>query len=350
MMHSASELKALSARMEAMGLMRKPEARACFDFFVYFLVSLAGSLLVLRASGLLTIVAGVLLIGMGGIAILTSGHTASHHGISNRRWLNILLTYVAYPFFFQVSALYWWRKHVALHHPAPNVVTIDEDWDFLPFFATSHTQLESSHGLRRVYFRAQWLLLPLMLTASGFNVQYLGWRHLVRMFRRARGWNALVAIDLFCLAAHWIVFFAVPLLWFPLANVLAFWILRNIAIGMAIFFVAAPAHLPEDAPLVDLAPRAVDHLQLQTNVTLNYAAGPIGRFFICGSEYQIEHHLFPGLSHLRFAEASPLVEAFCRDQGYPYRTLPWGVAIWKSLRVFWRAKPVVTKLDHGTLS
>jgi linoleoyl-CoA desaturase len=142
-----------------------------------------------------------------------------------------------------------------------------------------------------------------------------------------------------------LIFLVLPLFSFSLSAVLIFYVVRNMAIGVALFVVAAPAHLPHEAVLVDGDMSDLDHVQLQTSVTLNFRTGPIGRFFICGSEHQIEHHLFPGLSHLRYREVSELVETFCRERGYPYRTLPWGRAVWKSLRVFWRPKPVLTRLE-----
>ena len=40
-----------------------------------------------------------------------------------------------------------------------------------------------------------------------------------------------------------------------------------------------------------------------------------------------------------------MVEAFCRRHGYPYRTLGWGEALWKSYLTFWRPKPVRTDLE-----
>jgi fatty acid desaturase len=283
---------------------------------------------------------GLLLIGLGGIAILTAGHTASHQGLCSRRWANLIITFLSYPFFFSVPALYWWHKHVVVHHPSPNVMGVDEDSDFLPFFATTATQLESSRGFRRLYHRSQWLFVPLMLALAGFSVQIVGWSYLIRAMRKGERLNRLLAIDLACLTLHWIVFLALPLFFFPIQTTLLFYIARTVVIGMAIFMVAAPAHLPEEAAFVEQSADHSDHLLLQTSVTLNFSAGPIGRFFICGSEYQIEHHLFPGMNHLRYPEASKIVRTFCEANGYPYRTLSWATAIWKSMRVFWRPKPV----------
>ena len=71
----------------------------------------------------------------------------------------------------------------------------------------------------------------------------------------------------------------------------------------------------------------------------------MGRLYCAGVEYQIEHHLFPGMSPTHYPHIAPMVEAFCRRHGYPYRTLGWGEALWKSYLTFWRLKPVRSDLE-----
>lgn len=66
----------------------------------------------------------------------------------------------------------------------------------------------------------------------------------------------------------------------------------------------------------------------------------IGRFLCAGLDYQIEHHLFPGISHVYYPEISRIVKAYCETHGYRYRTLGWGEAVMKSLGVFYRPKRV----------
>ncbi|HYH95404.1 fatty acid desaturase, partial [Hyalangium sp.] len=60
--------------------------------------------------------------------------------------------------------------------------------------------------------------------------------------------------------------------------------------------------------------------------------------------YQIEHHLFPGYSHVYYPQMSRILQRFCEENGYPYRTLGWWEAIWKSLVVFRKPKPIHSRL------
>ena len=79
--------------------------------------------------------------------------------------------------------------------------------------------------------------------------------------------------------------------------------------------------------------------------TVNFRAGFVGRFLCSGLEYQIEHHFFPSVSHVHLPAIQPLVEAFCRRQGIPYRTLGWGEAIWKSWYAFASPKEVLGDVE-----
>ena len=63
-----------------------------------------------------------------------------------------------------------------------------------------------------------------------------------------------------------------------------------------------------------------------------------------GVEYQIEHHLFPTISHVYYPEVSRLVAEFCRRHGYPYRSVSWARGIWESFLTFARPKVAVARL------
>jgi linoleoyl-CoA desaturase len=82
---------------------------------------------------------------------------------------------------------------------------------------------------------------------------------------------------------------------------------------------------------------------------VNFRTGVIGRLLCAGADYQIEHHLFPGISHVHYPQVSKVVKAYCDAHGYPHRTLGWGEAVMKSLLIFYRPKPVQTLVPLRTL-
>jgi fatty acid desaturase len=116
-------------------------------------------------------------------------------------------------------------------------------------------------------------------------------------------------------------------------------------LGYAFFCVLAPTHFPAEAVCAEKSQRHADILLGQTATTVNFRTGYIGRFLCSGLDYQIEHHLFPSVSHVFYPKMSGLVKECCRRQGYPYRTLGWSEAIWKSCLVFRRPKTVEPCLE-----
>ena len=133
---------------------------------------------------------------------------------------------------------------------------------------------------------------------------------------------------------------------FPVSSVLLFYLLRIGLMGYPMFAVLAPGHFPAEAVCLEKVDMVEDNFAFrQAATSLNFRTGFIGRLLCSGLEYQIEHHMFPSLSHVYYPKVAVLMEEFCRENGYPYHTLGWGEAIWKSLRVFRAPKDVLPDLS-----
>jgi len=145
------------------------------------------------------------------MSVATNTHTSSHYATSARRWVNEFLTFFGYPLFLGLSACHWWRQHVVLHHPAPNVIGTDNDVDLEPWFARTRDEVERSTGLRRIYYeKLQWLVFPFAVAFIGFNMQASGWRALVAGLRGA-GRSRQHWIDLSAMLLHYVVWLAIPM-------------------------------------------------------------------------------------------------------------------------------------------
>jgi len=108
-----------------------------------------------------------------------------------------------------------------VHHPTPNLIGIDEDADLMPWFAVNEEEFRNSRGLQRLFFRVQWIIIPLAIGVNVFNTQRQGWQYLLpilfdRKKRRAAHW-----IDLAVALLHWAAWLIVPMMFFKPASVLA---------------------------------------------------------------------------------------------------------------------------------
>jgi fatty acid desaturase len=277
----------------------------------------------------------------GFVGLATLGHTASHNGASDRRLANRILLYFTYPFLLQLSAIYWHYTHCITHHPNPNMVGIDNDCDLRPLFYINESHQAGASRRRRLYFRIQWLFFPFALLLNSVNIQRKGWRYLLSQLRDPERRTAGCWIDLACMTGHLVTWLVVPMFFFSPLAVIGVYALRTAIIGVALFTILAPGHFPAEAMCFSRDQReAGDFYLRQTAATANFRTGFIGRFLCSGLEYQIEHHLFPGVSHIYLPRMAPAVQEFCARHGLPYCQFGWGEAIWKSYAVMFKPKVV----------
>lgn len=348
-MHS---LTLLNQEWIARGFHRKQTRRVLIEFTLMVTMAICGPLLFGLYDHWLIWIAGLWMSSYGSLGITTNCHTSSHNATSNRRWLNRGLCFFGYPVLMGLSGTYWYNKHVAVHHPTPNVVGFDDDIDLLPFFAINDEEYAASRGLRRWFYTYQWLLVPFAIALNGFNIQRQGWQYLIGALRDGSTRKRTHWVDLGLLGLHLAAWIFIPMLFFPVWGVLGVYTLRLVGIGYAVYIAFAPAHFPAEAYFLAKERedrtdyfKSQDYILLQCATTVNFRTGPIGRLVCAGVDYQIEHHLFPGICHVYYPQMAPILEKWCREHGYPYRSLGWADAVWKSLVTFKRRKPVEPALE-----
>jgi linoleoyl-CoA desaturase len=339
-------LKALRAELRSHGYFERPTGRMLLEFTTHSAIAFGAAGLAIAAESMWLRAGGILLSSATTLGAGMVGHSSSHFAVARQRWANEAITFLAFPVFLGLSATWWWHKHVAVHHPAPNVVGVDGDADLAPWFALTEEQARAGDAWLRFYYRhLQWLLFPVVLSITGFRMQLFGWQHVARAVRRGDARARKARIDLGCLLAHYGVWMLLPSLVFAVNDVLAVYVARVVCISYGMFAILGPGHFPADASAVANENRKGDYILLQTASTVNFRTGLIGRLVCGGLQYQIEHHLFPDISHPHYPRVAVHVEAFCRAHGYPYRSFGWGRALWEALRVFYKPKPVRSDLE-----
>jgi fatty acid desaturase len=343
----------LNKQFVANGWNRKPTGRILLELGINLTLSLGGIAILIVSDSWLMKAVGMLISTTGSLGISTNTHTSSHYATCDKRWKNRALTYFGYTFYFGASASYWWNKHVAVHHPTPNVMGFDDDADLMPFFAINQKDFDNARGLLRLWFKVQWIFIPVAIFFNCFNLQNTSWRYLARQLRNPATRTAAHWVDLGVLVLHLLAWLVIPAFIFGWWNAFLFYVVRIGLMGYALFIAFAPAHFPAEAVFLDKEIenkaeyfRKADFILLQTATTVNFRTGPLGRLLCAGVEYQIEHHLFPGISHVYYPQVSVILKKFCEENGYPYRTLGWWEAIVKSLAVFYKPKPVVPRLQE----
>lgn len=265
----------------------------------------------------LAVVLGTAMAGIG----FNIMHDGGHQAYSERRWINRLMA-LALDMVGGSSYIWQW-KHARFHHTWVNVAGHDSDIDLGVLGRLSPLQP------RRPWHRWQHIYLwPLYgVTAIRWHL-YGDFRDMLtgtvgeRPFDRPKGWNlagfVIGKLVFFTLA------FGVPLMFHSIGTVLLFYALVSAVAGVLLALVFQMAHVVEEAAFPEpdetgrqmATPWAIHQLE----TTVDFARGNrILSWLIGGLNFQIEHHLFPRISHVHYPMVARVVEDTCREFGVTYR-------------------------------
>jgi linoleoyl-CoA desaturase len=221
------------------------------------------------------------------------------------------------------SSYIWRIKHNIAHHTYTGIAGGDSDIE-VPFGRLVAAQPLSP------YFRYQHLYLWALYGFFVANWQFYQDFHQLReariagnSFPRPRG------ADLGFLVAGKVAFFSgalvVPMFFHPWWGVLALYALTSVLLSLVLILVFQLAHSVEEAELPQLAPgeKAVPRSWAihQVESAADFSRGnKLLSWYVGGLNFQIEHHLFPGICHVHYPQISAIVEQTCGEFGVRYST------------------------------
>lgn len=344
MMTRAEELQALQdlrARMRAEGLDKPTPVLAVSILVLHVTAMFAGLAALLYFDSIILRLIGVVVTCYGALGIALTAHNASHYTLTGNRSIDRALTYFCFTFLHGVSSCFWYHKHVRTHHVGPNTIGIDTDIDLLPFFAMSEDEVAAANWWQRKLFPFQHWLFPFAIALIMPNLKAVALRYLIGELRTTQPQRRLAAwADVACLCGHLALFVVVPAFFWPLWQVLLFYLVRDFVNGYLLFSVTAPAHFPLEAQFVRPREDGPSLIAGQIYTSVNFRAGFLLWLISQGVEHQIEHHLLPGANPLRLARVRAFIEPFCEQHGFPYQIMGWGEAMWKSLVALRYPRPV----------
>lgn len=265
----------------------------------------------------------LLAVGLGGAAAaigLNIMHDGGHGALSKYPWVNRLAAMTLDVI--GGSSYIWHWKHGIYHHTYANVAGYDSDIDLGALGRLS------PHQRRRWYHRWQhwylWLLYGVM--AIRWHV-YDDFRDLLRgrigTQRFPRPGGRELAIFVGGKAVFFSLAFGIPAFFHPIWVVLTFYAAASFILGMLLSAVFQMAHCVEGAafplPREDTGRMEQAWAVHQVESTWDFIRhSRIRSWLLGGLNFQIEHHLFPRISHVNYAALSKLVEDTCREFGVRY--------------------------------
>lgn len=295
-----------------------------FKAAVMFLLYLAPYFIILTldipvwAQLLLTVVMGI---GMAGIGMNVM-HDANHGSYSSKTWLNKIMGSSMY---LLAGNVYNWQvQHNVLHHTYTNIHGHDEDLDagrIIRF--TQSAKWQRIHKFQHYYsvFLYGLLTFNWALTTDIKQMRRYIKRGLSygKFQSPVKQWTILVVTKIIYVMI-WIV---TPILfgitWWKV--LIGFFVMHYTA-GLILSIVFQLAHVVEetDNPLPN------EHGEMENTwaihqlyTTANFAPkNRLINWFTGGLNHQIEHHIFPNISHVHYSNIAKIVKETAREHNLPY--------------------------------
>ncbi len=247
-------------------------------------------------------------------------HDANHGSYSRKKWVNNLMGLTANCL--GVNAFIWKQKHNIIHHTYTNVDGVDDDIAKMPLLRHCPTQkFMKIHRYQYLYCVPLYSLTTLLWTFVTDFMKYLNRKIYTTPIRKMElkehiiFWMSKVLYVLFYIV---IPIYAVG--WLPF---LAGYSVLQVSKGLTIAMVFQLAHVVEDTHFTDgnnvtlkiNEEWAVHQLQTTANFATN---NKVLSWFVGGLNFQVEHHLFPRISHVHYPAISKIVKESCEQFNIRY--------------------------------
>jgi linoleoyl-CoA desaturase len=254
-------------------------------------------------------------------------HDAAHGSFSSKPWVNELM---GLSLNLIGGNVYLWKmKHNVMHHTYTNISGMDEDINLEPWMRVHSSQP------RRWYHRFQfiyWVFLYgftyLMWVFAGDFSKYFSGKIEKMPFRKMSLKENIIfwVSKIFYVS----VFLVLPILKLGFWPAIAGYLIMSFVCGFAIAVVFQLAHLTEYTQVPELSEQTPESGKInqswglhEVETTANFATANKFVIWITGGlNFQVEHHLFPRISHVFYPELRKLVKEVCRDFNVQYKEFP----------------------------
>jgi linoleoyl-CoA desaturase len=247
-------------------------------------------------------------------------HDGAHGSYSKYPWLNELTGYSLNLLGGDVQL--WKVKHNMIHHSFTNVEGLDDDINIQPFMRTNTNQKRYKlHRFQHLYFGFLYALTYLSWVFLDDFKKYFSQKIGVTRFRKFKTHQHIIfwATKI----THLMLFLGLPIIMVgPLATLVGYFTVA-LSTGIIIAIVFQLAHVIEETSFSNAYNQKTgvedEWAVHQIRTTANFATrSKLVSWMTGGLNFQVEHHLFPRISHVYYPTISKMVEQTCHEFGIPY--------------------------------
>lgn len=251
-------------------------------------------------------------------------HDGAHGSFSRYKWVNNLAALSVN--FLGANNFMWKTKHNVIHHAYTNIDGVDDDIEARPLLRLCETQkFYKIHRYQHLYFWAAYSLLYIwwvfVTDYKKYFLKRIGSVPLKNMtpMDHVSFWSFKIL--------HAFLFIALPIYRLGFTPWLIGFLILGLFAGFVLSIVFQLAHTVEHThfPVADpVTGKMEDEWAVhQLKTTANFATkSKLISWWVGGLNFQIEHHLFPKISHVHYPAISKIIKKACADFNIPYIEYP----------------------------
>lgn len=264
----------------------------------------------------------ILLCGLFGCNLAFIGfnimHEGGHGSFSKYKWLNDISAY-------SLNALggtifFWKQRHNIEHHTYTNIEGLDHDIDIKFMRMHAEQPKKKYHKFQHLY----WVLL--------YGISYAVWILYQDFEKYFKIKNDAIAKKLskkehlifWCTKVLYVtVYLIIPCIMVGIVQAVIGFIIAAVVCGFTISMVFQLAHVVEGTnfPEPDKASNKIEKEWAihQISTTANFATkSQLASWFLGGLNFQVEHHLFPAISHIHYPHINKIIRETCMEFNVTY--------------------------------
>jgi len=251
-------------------------------------------------------------------------HDGGHGSFSKSKAVNKLAAVSVN--FLGASHIMWGMKHNIIHHTYTNIDGVDDDIEIKPYLRMCTTQKRYKiHKFQHYYV---WFLYTLLHLIWVFLTDYQ------KYFKKKIGSVPIKKLSLKEHFGFWgakvgyaILFIVIPIVKVGFLKWMIGFLLASMVTGFIISIVFQLAHTVEETafPIPDGDTNKIENEWAihQVQTTANFATkNRLISWLVGGLNFQIEHHLFPRVSHVHYPAISKIIKQTCADFNIKYIEFP----------------------------
>lgn len=260
--------------------------------------------------------------GVSGVMIVFNiVHDASHHALSPSKGVNNMVRYLGD--LVGINTYIWDIRHNVQHHTFTNVLGGDLIIENIPLLRLSqHQPYKRFHRFQLYYAPVLYLFYTFYwMFVIDFKLFFKKEICNLKNIRHPRREWALLIFFKTLYVGYTIV---LPWLFTPLSllQVVALFLAMHMAAGILLSIVAVLGHFVDGPAFPDVKDGLIDNSwsEHELDATIDFSPGSRTVNWITGGlNTHVAHHLFPHICHIHYYKLTPLIEAYCRSNGYPYK-------------------------------